>query len=50
MNLKIVKIVKVYSCAKNKVEGHVLYPLYDGSLKFIYMPCKFQKELEKKDA
>ena len=33
---------------KNKLEGHVLYPEYDGSLKFVFMPCKFQKELEKK--
>ena len=33
---------------KNKVEGHVLYPSYDGTLKFIYMPCKYQKERIKK--
>ena len=46
--LKNCKNCKGLFMCKNKVEGHVLYPLYDGSLKFIYMPCKFQKELEKK--
>ncbi len=38
----------LFAC-KNKFEGHVLYPSLDNqSLKFIYMPCKYQKELEKK--
>ncbi len=37
----------LYMC-KNKLDGHVLYPEYDETLKFIYMPCKYQKELEKK--
>lgn len=46
--LKNCKNCKGLFMCKNKVEGHVLYPEYDGSLKFIYMPCKFQKELEKK--
>lgn len=33
---------------KNKVKGYVNYPnLENGSLKFIYMPCKYQKELIK---
>ncbi len=36
---------------QNKVIGHVLYPEYsDSSLKFIYMPCKYQKEEDKKRA
>ena len=31
---------------KNKMEGYVLYPSVDGSLiKFIYTPCKYQKEM-----
>ena len=35
---------------KNKVLGHVLYPSYsDETLKFVYVPCKFQKELIKKN-
>ncbi len=34
---------------KNKVQGYVFYPSYEmESLKFVYMPCKYQKELEKK--
>ena len=34
---------------QNRVLGHVLYPNYnDESLKFIYMPCKYQKEDDKK--
>ncbi len=35
---------------KNKMPGHVYFPTitYD-KLNFIYMPCKFQKELEKKE-
>lgn len=45
----------LFEC-QNKVSGHVLFPEYDGeSLKFIYMPCKYQKadnkkQLEKKEA
>lgn len=36
---------------KNKVLGHVLYPSNsDGTLKFIYTPCKYQKDLEKNKA
>ena len=46
--LKNCKNCKGLFMCKNKVEGHVLYPLYDGSLKFNYMPCKLQKEIEKK--
>lgn len=40
---------------KNKFSGHVLYPnMTDDSLKFVYMPCKYQKlqdqaEREKKE-
>ena len=35
---------------KNKLEGNVLYPSLDNdTLKFIYMPCKYQKELIKKE-
>lgn len=38
----------LYMC-KNKVSGHVLYPSHlEGNLKFIYMPCKYQKELIQK--
>lgn len=35
---------------KNKMPGHVYFPTitYDR-LNFIYMPCKYQKELEKKE-
>ncbi len=33
---------------KNKVEGHVLYPKVDAdSIKFIYTPCKYQRNLDK---
>ena len=35
---------------KNKLEGNVLYPSLDNdTLKFIYMPCKYQKELMQKE-
>ena len=35
---------------KNKLEGNVLYPSLDNdTLKFIYMPCKYQKELIQKE-
>lgn len=35
---------------KNKVEGNVTYPsLENDSIKFIYMPCKYQKELMQKE-
>ena len=35
---------------KNKLEGNVLYPTLDNdTLKFIYMPCKYQKELMQKE-
>lgn len=34
---------------QNKLSGHVLYPSYDGGfLKFIYMPCRYQKEESQK--
>lgn len=33
---------------KNNVSGHVLYPKYDGTLKFVYMPCRYQKLMKKK--
>lgn len=33
---------------KNKVIGHVLYPnVDDDSIKFIYMPCKYQKQQDR---
>ena len=33
---------------KNKVTGHVLYPKVDSdSIKFIYTPCKYQRDLDK---
>ena len=33
---------------KNRVNGHVLYPNVDeDSIKFIYMPCKYQKNQDK---
>ena len=35
---------------QNKVSGHVFYPLKDNDkLNFIYMPCKYQKALVKKE-
>ncbi len=40
---------KGLSMCKNKVSGHVLYPKFDETLKFIYSPCKYQKELVKKE-
>ena len=46
--LKNCKTCKGITMCKNKLEGHVLYPEYDETLKFIYMPCKFQKMLEKR--
>lgn len=42
---------KGLAMCKNKVVGHVLYPNNsDSTLKFIYTPCKYQKELEKEKA
>ncbi len=43
------KNCKGLSMCKNKVLGHVLYPSYDETLKFIYSPCKYQKELIEKE-
>lgn len=35
---------------KNKVNGHVLYPnKEEDTLKFIYIPCKYQKQLIKQE-
>lgn len=35
---------------KNKVSGHILYPSKEeNTLKFIYMPCKYQKKLLKQE-
>ncbi len=35
---------------KNKVSGYVLYPSFENdSIKFIYMPCKYQKALLEKE-
>ena len=49
--LKICKTCKGLFMCKNKVSGHVLYPSFsDETLKFIYMPCKYQKELIKKES
>ncbi len=48
--LKNCKTCKGLNMCKNKVEGYVLYPSYsDETLKFVYVPCKFQKELVKKN-
>lgn len=47
--LKICKTCKGLFMCKNKVSGHVLYPSFDETLKFIYMPCKYQKELVRKE-
>lgn len=48
--LKNCKTCKGLFMCKNKVSGHVLYPSFsDETLKFIYMPCKYQKELIKKE-
>lgn len=33
---------------KNNVSGHVLYPRFDETLKFVYMPCRYQKLMKKK--
>lgn len=39
----------LYMC-KNRFTGHVLYPdKKSENLKFIYMPCKYQKEFAKKE-
>lgn len=47
--LKNCKSCKGLFMCKNKMEGHVLYPVKDNDkLNFIYIPCKYQKELEKK--
>ena len=48
--LKNCKTCKGLFMCKNKVSGHVLYPSFDETLKFIYMPCKYQKELIKKES
>ena len=49
--LKNCKTCKGLFMCKNKVSGHVLYPSFsDETLKFIYMPCKYQKELLKKES
>lgn len=49
--LKNCKTCKGLFMCKNKVSGHVLYPVFsDETLKFIYMPCKYQKELIKKES
>ena len=35
---------------KNRLDGHVFYPMKnDNRLVFSYVPCKYQKELEKKE-
>lgn len=35
---------------KNKVEGHVFFPKNeDNKINFIYIPCKYQKELDQKE-
>lgn len=48
--LKNCKGCKGLFMCKNKMEGHVLYPTMEGEkLNFIYMPCKYQKELAKKE-
>ena len=47
--LKNCKTCKGLFMCKNKVSGHVLYPVFDETLKFIYMPCKYQKELARKE-
>ena len=47
--LKNCKNCKGLINCKNRLQGHVLYPKNDeGGLKFIFMPCKYQKEEEKK--
>ena len=47
--LKNCKNCKGLFMCKNKLNGHVLYPkMAEGSLKFIYMPCKYKCEEEKK--
>ena len=47
LELKNSKNCKGLSMCKNKVIGHVLYPNNsEGTLKFIYTPCKYQKILE----
>lgn len=49
--LKNCKTCKGLFMCKNKVSGHVLYPIFsDETLKFIYMPCKYQKKLIKKES
>lgn len=38
----------VFMC-KNKIEGHVYYPIKEKSkINFIYIPCKYQKIIDKK--
>lgn len=34
---------------KNKIDGHVYYPIKEGNkINFIYIPCKYQKIIDKK--
>lgn len=48
--LKNCKNCKGHIMCKNKVRGYVCYPDYTyDNLIFIYMPCKYQKELIKKE-
>lgn len=44
--IKNCKNCKGLFMCKNKVSGYVLYPSFDVTLKFIYMPCKYQKNNE----
>lgn len=44
--IKNCKNCKGLFMCKNKVSGYVLYPSFDATLKFIYMPCKYQKNNE----
>ena len=49
LELKNCKNCKGLFMCKNRLNGHVLYPnMEEGGLKFIYMPCKYKKEEEKK--
>lgn len=44
--IKNCKNCKGLFMCKNKVGGYVLYPSFDDTLKFIYLPCKYQKNNE----
>ena len=49
LELKNCKNCKGLFMCKNRLNGHVLYPsMEEGSLKFIYMPCKYKKEEDRK--